>query len=241
MSRRNSSPAATGAAQIAPTRHHVGKDVAAFLRQAETIAPSGAARGRLVFALDATMSRQPTWDLACHLQASLFEAAAKAGGLDVKLSYFRGRDEARASGWVRNPNQLEALMGRISCRGGLTQIDRILQHAAAEARRSPLAALVYVGDTMEEDIDRLCTTAGELALRNSRAFMFLEGQDQTAEAAYREIARITGGVFLRFDPQAAARLRALLEAIGTYAAGGRTALEATGTREARELLADLRP
>jgi hypothetical protein len=36
-------------------------------------------------------------------------------------------------------------------------------------------------------------------------------------------------------------LRALLAAIGAFAAGGRPALEATGTAAARRLLADLRP
>ena len=57
-------------------------DIEAFLRKAATVAPS-AGRGRLVFALDATMSRQPTWDLACELQAGMFAAAASVGGLSV--------------------------------------------------------------------------------------------------------------------------------------------------------------
>ena len=47
-------------------------------------------RGRLIFALDATMSRQPTWDTACRLQADMFREAAAIGGLDVQLLYFRG-------------------------------------------------------------------------------------------------------------------------------------------------------
>jgi hypothetical protein len=34
------------------------------------------------------MSRQPTWDLACKLQADMFRAAAAVGGLDVQLVYF---------------------------------------------------------------------------------------------------------------------------------------------------------
>ena len=41
-------------------------EVDAFLAQARAMAPATVAggRGRLIFALDATMSRQPTWDTA---------------------------------------------------------------------------------------------------------------------------------------------------------------------------------
>ena len=136
---------------------------------------------------------------------------------------------------------LTEVMSGITCRGGLTQIGKILDHAEKVAAQAPLAALVFVGDAMEEDIDRLCHKAGRLALRNTRAFMFLEGGDATAERAYREVARLTGGVFLPFDPRAAAELRALLEAIGAYAAGGRVALEAQKSAASSRLLADLRP
>jgi hypothetical protein len=217
------------------------RNVAQFLEAARAAPAKGdpGGRGRLIFALDATMSRQPSWDLACHLQADLFDAAAMVGGLDVKLAYFRGHDEARASRWFSDARALKAAMGRIACQGGLTQIAKLLDHAVAESRKDPLAALVYVGDTMEEDVDGLCAQAGELALRNTRAFMFLEGHDPQAERAYREIARITGGVFLHFDPRAANRLRALLGAIGAFAAGGHAALEARGTRESRFLLESL--
>ncbi|MEM8572189.1 MAG: VWA domain-containing protein [Pseudomonadota bacterium] len=211
--------------------------VAQFLKQASaTPVRGGGGRGRLIFGLDATMSRQPTWDLACHLQAELFDAASKAGGLDVKLAYFRGYDEARASRWISDAAALNKVMSRIDCRCGLTQISRLLDHTLKEASDAPVAAFVYVGDTMEEDIDQLCARAGKLALHNTKAFMFQEGHDPVAERAYREIARITGGVFLRFDPRAPERLRSLLAAIGTYAAGGRAALETEGSREARLLL-----
>ncbi len=55
-------------------------------------------------------------------------------------------------------------------------------------------------------------------------FMFQEGHDAVAEQAFREIARLTGGAWCRFDPGAAAQLRELLRAIAAYAAGGRQAL-----------------
>ena len=223
---------------VAPTGSSKA-ELAAFLNATRRVAPPTGG-GRLVFALDATMSRQPTWDLACHLQADLFEAARSVGGLAVKLVYFRGRNEARASRWVSHAGALTGLMQGIACHGGLTQIGKVLDHAEREAAKAPVAALVYVGDAMEEGIDLLCDKAGRLALRGTRAFMFLEGRDPAAERAYREIARITGGVFLPFDPRAATELRALLAAIGAFAAGGRAALEASGTAAARQLLAALR-
>lgn len=216
--------------------------VAAFLAQARAHTPprSDTARGRLIFALDATMSRQPTWDLACELQSSMFGATDHVGGLSVQLAYFRGHAEARASRWVEDGAALRKLMTGIACHGGLTQIGRILEHAERAAAKAPVAALVYVGDALEEDIDRLCHQAGQLALRNTRAFMFLEGRDPTAERGFREIARLTGGVFLPFDTRASSKLRDLLAAVATYAAGGRAALTANGGEAARTLLADLR-
>jgi hypothetical protein len=217
-------------------------DVAAFLKHAKATMPRvSGARGRLVFALDATMSRQPTWDLACDLQASMFDAAASAGGLDVQLAYFRGHREAQASRWVGDARALKGLMTGITCHGGLTQIGRILDHAEKAAAKAPLAALAFVGDAMEEDIDALCHKAGRLAVRGTRAFMFLEGGNPAADQAFREIARLTKGAFLPFDARAADELRALLGAVATFAAGGRAALEASGTGAARRLLSDMRP
>lgn len=216
-------------------------EVEAFLRRAAELAPVGApTRGRLIFALDATMSRQPTWDAACELQAEMFAAAGAVGGLAVQLVYFRGFGECRASRWVADTGALRDLMLRIDCRGGHTQIGKVLSHVRREADRRPVAALVYIGDAMEEDVDRLCALAGELGMLGVRAFMFHEGRHRAAERAFREIARLTRGAYLPFDAASAAELRALLAAVATYAAGGLKALEAASGAAARRLLADLR-
>jgi hypothetical protein len=181
-------------------------------------------RGRLIFALDATMSRQPTWDRACQIQADMFREAAAAGGLDVQLVYYRGQSECRASPWVAEPGRLGALMSRIDCRGGHTQIAKILSHARHENDKRKIAVVVFIGDAMEESLDELCARAGELGLRNVKAFMFQEGYDPVCEEAFREIARLTGGAFCRFAPGAAHELAELLRAAAAYAAGGRKAL-----------------
>ncbi|MEL6289573.1 MAG: hypothetical protein AAFQ35_12445, partial [Pseudomonadota bacterium] len=94
-------------------------DVAAFLDAVNQLAPTereAGSRGRLIFAMDATMSRQPTWDLAQSLQADMFSAVRDVGGLDVQLVYFRGFRECQSSKWVRDPAALARLMTSVSCR-----------------------------------------------------------------------------------------------------------------------------
>jgi hypothetical protein len=201
------------------------EDIAAFVAKAKAISPFAEGRqGRLIFALDATMSRQPTWDMACALQGDMFREAASLGSLDIRLVYYRGFDECRASGWISDSAKLAKLMSKIDCRGGNTQIGKILSDARHEAALSSVRAVVFVGDAMEEDVDDLCVRAGELGLLKVPVFMFQEGQDGVAEQAFREIARLTGGAWCRFDPGAAAQLRELLRAAAAYAAGGREAL-----------------
>jgi len=217
-------------------------DVDAFVAAAKQVPAVSASRARLIFALDATMSRQPTWDLAQSLQGKMFEAAAKIGGLDVQLVYFRGQSECRASNFVSGGQGLAELMGRISVRGGLTQLRKVLGHARDEARRAPVGAFVFVGDAMEEAVDPLIQVAGELALLGVKAFMFQEGDDPKTRRAFEEIARVTGGAYGAFNSGAASRLAALLQAAASYAAGGRAALEALAreSAEARPLLQQMR-
>jgi hypothetical protein len=215
-------------------------DVTEFVRRLKGLrtGPAGA-RGRLIFAMDATMSRQPTWDMALALQADMFHAVAAIGGLDVQLVYFRGIGECRASKWVCDPEALARLMTRVACAGGYTQIRKVLSHAQAEASKRSIDALVYVGDCMEEAVDDLCGRAGELALRKVPVFLFQEGSDQRAERAFREIARLTKGAYCRFDAGSAAQLKALLSAVAVYAAGGRKALAARNDGAAVRLLEQL--
>jgi hypothetical protein len=193
--------------------------------RAAPVAKTTGKRGRLLFAMDATMSRQPTWDKALQIQAEMFHETQAIGGLDVQLVYFRGFNECRASKWVSEPDALARLMTAIDCRGGNTQIGRVLAHIRTEAGKHKIGAAVYVGDAMEENIDQLCKTAGEIGLLGVPIFMFQEGSDGATERAYREIARLTRGAYLKLDQSSARMLRELLTAVAVYAAGGRQALE----------------
>ena len=223
--RSDHAPAPAGESSQAPAAS-ARAEIDGFLDRVKALGPAvePGRRGRLVFALDATMSRQPTWDQACCMQADMFHEAAAVGGLDIQLVYYRGLAECRASPWVAEAARLGALMSRIDCRSGHTQIGKVLAHARRENDRGKVAALVFIGDAMEESLDDLCAAAGELGLRNVKAFMFQEGYDPVCEQAFREIARLTGGAFCRFAPGAAHELAELLRAAAAYAAGGVKAL-----------------
>jgi len=200
-------------------------DISDFLAKAQSLPPrTDGARGRLVFAMDATMSRQPTWDRALSIQGQMFEETARLGGLDVQLVYFRGLGECKASRFVSDHQGLARLMSGIACRGGHTQIGKVLSHIKAEGERARVNAAVYVGDCMEENVDDLCARAGEIALLAIPVFMFQDGHEPIAERSFREIARITKGAYCRFDLDAAGQLKALLAAVAVYAAGGKAAL-----------------
>ncbi len=214
--------------EVSPKR---SQQVAAFLEAlARTPARAEGGRGRVVFALDATASREPSWDRAARVTGEMFLEAARLGGLEVQLVYYRGFDECRASRWIDDPARLVELMTRVSCRAGETQIGRVLRHVAREARQKRVHALVFIGDACEEEVDALGRLAGELGLLGVRAFLFQEGNDPTASRAFRHIAKLTGGAHCRFDSSAPRELAELLRAVAAYAAGGVKALEAAAAR-----------
>ncbi len=208
-------------------------EIDAFLAKVAStpVARTGGSRGRLIFAMDATASREPAWDRACQIQSEMFLETETLGGLDIQLCYYGGFRDFYASPWLGSSADLLAQMREVRCAGGMTQIERVLKHTAAESRQDKVNALVFVGDCMEENIDRLCHMAGELGIMGVPAFLFHEGDDQAAERTFREIARLSGGAYCRFDASSAQQLRDLLSAVAVYAAGGRKALEDFGQRQ----------
>lgn len=212
--------------------------VAAFLAEvARTPAPSPAeGRGRLIFAMDATASREPTWDRAAKIQGEMFRSTASLGGLDVQLVFYRGFGECKASPWVSNAEAMVRRMTAVFCLAGQTQIAKVLRHALVEAKRRKVNALVFVGDCMEESIDELAQLAGELGLLGVRCFVFHEGSDPVAARAFKEIARLSHGAYCAFDAASAQQLKDLLSAVAVYAAGGRKALAHFGEEKGGILL-----
>jgi hypothetical protein len=216
--------------------------VAAFLKQVESLPqarPATGRPGRLLFAIDATASRQPSWDRACQLQGEMFQATRDLGGLAVQLAYYRGFLEFAATPFLTDAADLTRRMTGVQCLGGQTQIGRVLAHALAETKRERVHALVFVGDAVEESVDPLCHLAGQLGLHGTPVFTFHEGGRPAPEAAFRQIAKLSGGAYAPFDAASAAALRALLRAVAVYAAGGRAALARLPGGEAARIAGQL--
>jgi hypothetical protein len=222
----NNTPSAVPA--ITPKRAHLEQ----FFSRIDPV------RGRLIFALDATASREPTWDTAAQLTAQMFGTVAAIGELDVQLVFYRGHDECTASRWQSDARALAAAMQRVTCMAGHTQIQRVLNHARKENAKQKVNALVLISDACEEGPAELYATARELG--DVPVFMFQEGGDEHIAGIYAEIARLTGGAHCHFDSGSAQRLADLLKAVAAFAAGGVKALSAQKSEAARLLLTQLK-
>lgn len=201
-------------------------DVSAFLETAAKVPAHGnQPSGRLIFAMDATASRGPTWDMAIGIQADMFAEAASLGGLDVQLVFYRGLAECRSSAWTRDAAELGRLMSKVGFLAGRTQIERVLRHTLKEAKAQKVNALVFIGDAMEENLDLLADAAGQLGLNGVPVFMFHEGGGEPAASAFKHIAKVSGGAYCLFDARSPGALRSLLRAVAAFAAGGPKALQ----------------
>jgi hypothetical protein len=223
-----------------PSKRSSPQQIQSFLQQSRNITEFVARQPRLLFAVDATASRQPTWDSATHLQQEMFLATSNVASLAVQLCYYSGFHQFNASGWLTDSPQLARLMGRVQCEGGLTQIARLLRHAQAEHRKVPLRALVFIGDAIEENPDTLCDLAGQCGLLQLPLFLFQEGSEPGVRQTFKTMARVSGGAYARFDAHSASNLAALLRAVARFAAGGRAALENSASDSAKLLLQQLK-
>ncbi len=222
-----------------PSRRSSSTEIARFLDKSRTIATVVERQPRLLFAVDATASRQPTWDSASHLQQEMFRATEQVAELAVQLCYYRGFHDFYASRWLTDGAALAQLMGGVRCEGGHTQIGRLLRHALAEHGKVKMRAAVFIGDALEESADDLCNLAGQCGMLGLPLFLFQEGFDRAVESCFRDMARLSGGAWARFDAASARTLAELLGAVASYAAGGRAALADCTAEGARMLLEQL--
>ena len=219
--------------------------VAAFLAQARSVAvrptrAQGGTQGRLLFIMDATASRQPSWDRACQLMGDMFAATAGLGGLSIQLAYWRGYMEFAATPFLADSAELISRMSGVRCLGGQTQLLRALTHALAETSRQRINACVLVGDALEEPLDPIAHLAGQLGLRGTPVFAFHEGGEPASAEAFRQIAKLSGGAFAPFDARSADALRDLLRAVAVFAAGGQSGLAALPGPAAQRIALQLR-
>jgi hypothetical protein len=191
-------------------------------------------RGRLMFAVDATASREATWALARQLQGDMFRAAAPVGKLDVQLVFYRGQ-ECRSSKWLTSGEQLADLMNKIDCVGGMTQIGRVFGHALREHEKAPVGALTVIADAFEENIEDVAPLASKLGMVGCPIFMFqdvLQGRDITARNAFRLFALKSGGAYFEFNPNTSRAVELLseqLNAVARLAVGDANAVQNIGT------------
>jgi hypothetical protein len=222
-----------------PSRRSSSREITQFLHKSKAITEFVSRQPRLLFAIDATASRQPTWDQASRQQQEMFRATGKVAELAVQLCYYRGFGELSASRWLTDSAELARLMGQVRCEGGHTQIARLLRHAQTEHRKMPVKALVFIGDAIEESPDTLCDLAGQCGILQFPLFLFQEGRDVTVEQTFSTMAKLSGGAYARLDGGSADTLAALLGAVASFAAGGRAALEKRAGDSARLLLQQL--
>jgi hypothetical protein len=154
----------------------------------------------------------------------MFAATKDLGGLALSVAYWRGYQEFAATPWLTDADEAIRRMSGVRCLGGMTQIERLLRHTLEQTKQQRIAAAVLVGDAVEEDIDTICHAAGELGVRGTPVFCFLEGALPMAENGFRQIAKVSGGAFAHFDAGSAAALRDLLRAVAVFAAGGMAAM-----------------
>jgi hypothetical protein len=196
----------------------------------------------LIFGLDATASRQPTWDIAAGITAEMFREAASIGGLEIQLCYFRG-GEFRPFEWTSSAARVTAFMGSLRCQTGQTQIHRVLAHAEIETMKRKVGALVFVGDAIEhfhDNPEALRKAARSLGAAKVPVFMFQEGDSADVQRVFADIAALSGGAYARFSQGAAKELAAMLNAAAAFAAGGAAALAARGDQASVLLLGQMR-
>ena len=166
-----------------------------------------AGRGRLIFALDATASREPTWDRACRMQGEMFEATAglgrprRAAGVLSRLRRVQGEPVARPM-----PPALHRAMRAVTCVGGETQIARVLRsrHRQRSARRQGqrpgLRRRCDGGDRSTSS----AAWPASWAARRAGFRVPRRRRPGAPRAAFQEIARLTRGAYCPFDAASAA-------------------------------------
>ena len=210
-----------------PSNKSKNRDVNDFLAQvakSPRIVKSNA-NGRLIFAMDATASREPMWDLASHIQAEMFKSVSDIGGLSIQLCYYRGFNEFQSFEWTDQAPKLLNSISSVRCLAGKTQISKVFRHALEQSQHSSVQALVFIGDAMEENVDKLGNLAGQLGIYKTPIFCFQEGKDPVVSRAFQQFSQLSGGAHCTFDSSSAHILAGLLKAVARYSVGGLHALK----------------
>ncbi len=131
--------AVTAAAATLPTLSH-----------AEPPVEAGASGGpRLIFAVDATASREPAWTAARRVTDALVKALP--GELDVALAVHGGSRVHTFTAFTKDAATLRDRAAGVACEAGLT---RLLPILSASLKHQAVRVVVYIGDVFEESLNQ---------------------------------------------------------------------------------------
>ncbi len=186
---------------------------------AEPPATSGTvARPRLVFAVDATASREPAWAAARQVTDSLVKALP--GELDVALAVHGGSIVHTFTAFTADATTLRDRAAGVSCMAGLT---RLLPILATSLKQQSVRVIVYIGDVFEENLPHGRRLADSLGAQGTKLIVLHDtaaGSARQDAEVFWDLAKRTGGCVLPFDSSAPGKLRDILSAVAVYAVGG---------------------
>jgi hypothetical protein len=175
-------------------------------------------RPRLIFAVDATASREQAWAAARQVTDTLVKALP--GELDVALAVHGGSRVHTFTAFTNNAATLRDRAAGVTCEAGLT---RLLPILSASVRRPAIRVVVYIGDVFEESLPEGRRLADAMGEQGTKLIVLHDTADPAARRdaeMFWDLARRTGGCVLPFDASASSRLRDLLSAVAVYAVGG---------------------
>ncbi len=181
-------------------------------------------RPRLVFAVDATASREPAWAAARQVTDALVQALP--GELDVALAVHGGSRVHTFTGFTSDARTLRDRAAGVTCQAGST---RLLPILSASLKQPAVRVVVYIGDVLEESLAHGRPLADQMGAQGIKLFVLHDTADRSAQRyaeVFWDLAKRTGGCVLPFDPSAPGRLRDLLSAMAVYAVGGEKLLRA---------------
>jgi len=198
-------------------------------------APATAARRpRLVFAVDATASREATWRSAQQITNKMFGVIPDA--LDVALAVHGGGDVHTFTAFSADVGEFGKRAAAVTCRSGTTRLGDIMTRTL---EAGGVRVMSYIGDAFEEDVDEVLDLAARFRLRGIQAVMLADGADGDTLAVFEQIAERTGGAVLDFRSGDLDLMGELLAGVASLAIGGRRLLEAQTTAGARLLITHL--
>ncbi len=206
--------AVTAASAALPTLTHAEPP-------ADTAAPL---RPRLIFAVDATASREPAWTAARQVTDVLVKALP--GALDVALAVHGGSRVHTFTAFTSDANTLRDRAAGVSCVAGTT---RLLPILSASLKHPSVRVVIYIGDVFEENLQRGRHIADAMGAQNTKLIVLHDTADPAARRdaeVFWDLAKRTGGCVLPFDAAASGRLRDILSAVAVYAVGGEKLLRA---------------